>query len=122
MIDLSNKIQSSVDRDRLLQTAVELVEIPSPTRSAGRVADRTEQILREDGFEVERPEANWSESPAVVARLESGSAGKILQFNGHLDTVHLPFIPPRVDKGTLYGSGSSDMKGGIARWWRPCES
>ena len=31
-----------------------------------------------------------------------------------LDTVHLPFVPPRVEDGLLYGSGSSDMKGGIA--------
>jgi acetylornithine deacetylase/succinyl-diaminopimelate desuccinylase-like protein len=38
----------------------------------------------------------------------------VLQFNGHLDTVHLPFVPPRVSDGILYGSGASDMKGGIA--------
>src|SRR5262249_29421700 len=37
-----------------------------------------------------------------------------LQFNGHLDTVHLPFIPPKVEDGQITGSGSSDMKGGVA--------
>ena len=70
--------------------------------------------MRADGFEVERPDADWPESPAVVARLDSGAPGRWLQFNGHLDTVHLPFQPPAVRDGVLTGSGASDMKGGIA--------
>ena len=70
--------------------------------------------MRADGFEVERPDADWPESPAVVARLDSGAPGRWLQLNGHLDTVHLPFEPPAVRDGVLTGSGSSDMKGGIA--------
>ena len=108
------KIRSAVRRDRLLETAVALMEAPSPTRSAGAVADRLADILRRDGFDVERPVANWPEAPAVVVRFGAGAPGRTLQFDGHLDTVHLPFVPPRVDGGVLYGSGASDMKGGIA--------
>src|SRR5262249_31118433 len=37
-----------------------------------------------------------------------------IQFNGHLDTVHLPFSPPAIEDGRLTGSGASDMKSGIA--------
>jgi acetylornithine deacetylase/succinyl-diaminopimelate desuccinylase-like protein len=112
--ELSARIQSAVKVDRLLDTAMRLIEVPSPTRSGKAVADRLEEILREDGFPVERPEADWSEAPAVASRYDTGKSGRILQFNGHLDTVHLPFVPPRVEDGLLYGSGSSDMKGGIA--------
>ncbi|HXF63541.1 MAG TPA: M20/M25/M40 family metallo-hydrolase, partial [Caldilineaceae bacterium] len=51
---------------------------------------------------------------AVAVRYHRGRPGRILQFDGHLDTVHLPFVPPRFEDGVLYGSGVSDMKGGIA--------
>ena len=44
----------------------------------------------------------------------SGKPGRTLQFDGHLDTVHLPFIPPKVIDGQLTGSGASDMKAGLA--------
>ena len=110
----AQKIRDAVDGQRLLDTAVSLVEIPSPTRDARGVADRLAGLLTEDGFEVERPVADWPEAPAVAVRLQAPSPGKVLQFDGHLDTVHLPFVPPRVEGGKLYGSGSSDMKGGIA--------
>ena len=111
---LVDQIQSAIQSDRLVDTAVQLIAVPSPTRNARDVADRLAKILREDGFDVERLEADWPQSPAVVAHLRSGQAGQTLQFNGHLDTVHLPFVPPRVSGGKLYGSGASDMKGGLA--------
>ena len=107
-------VAAAVDEGRLLETAVDLVAAASPTRSAGEAAERLDRRLRADGFEVERPVADWPESPAVVARLDSGAPGRWLQFNGHLDTVHLPFEPPAVRDGVLTGSGSADMKGGIA--------
>ncbi|HUG89476.1 MAG TPA: M20/M25/M40 family metallo-hydrolase [Planctomycetaceae bacterium] len=114
MTDLVRRLSAAVNRDRLLETAVELIRIPSPTRSAGRVADRLAGILAADGFVVERIAAGWPEAPAVVVRFDSGRPGPTLQFNGHLDTVHLPFVPPRVENGVLYGSGAADMKGGVA--------
>ncbi|MSR81515.1 MAG: M20 family peptidase [Candidatus Latescibacteria bacterium] len=111
---LANAVKAAVSPQRLTDTALALVAIPSPTRSAGPVADELARILTADGFELERPVADWPEAPAVVTRLDSGSPGRILQFDGHLDTVHLPFIPARLEDGVLYGSGASDMKGGVA--------
>jgi acetylornithine deacetylase/succinyl-diaminopimelate desuccinylase-like protein len=112
--DPIDRLRAAIQIDRLVETAVRLIEVPSPTRSAAAVADRLAEMLREDGFSVERPEAGWPEAPAVVGRWDTGRKGRTLQFNGHLDTVHLPFVPPRVENGKLYGSGASDMKGGIA--------
>ena len=111
---LADSVLSAVNTDRLVETAMALVEVPSPTCNAREAADRLAEILQADGFAVERPEADWPEAPAVVARLDSGRPGRTLQFNGHLDTVHLPFVAPRKDNGCLYGSGISDMKGGVA--------
>lgn len=108
------RIQQAVNQQRLMATAIALVEVPSPTCSAGAVADRLAEILDGDGFIVERPVADWPEAPAVVVRYQTGKPGRTLQFDGHLDTVHLPFVPPRVADGIFYGSGASDMKGGIA--------
>ena len=111
---LVQQIKQQISTERLLETAVKLVEIPSPTCDATEVANCLAEMLQQEGFPVERPEAGWSTAPAVVARYDTGKPGKTLQFNGHLDTVHLPFVPPRVEEGILYGSGVSDMKGGLA--------
>ena len=108
------QIRAAVSRQRLLETAAALIEIPSPTGNAGEVADHLAQSLQADGFDVERPEGGWPQAPAVAVRFDSGRPGRTLQLSGHLDTVHLPFVPVREDGVHLYGSGSSDMKGGVA--------
>jgi acetylornithine deacetylase len=118
LIDISretvDRLRNALQPERLLKTATSLVGIPSPTRDGTAVSDCLANILKEDGFAVERPEAGWPKAPAVASRYTVDDSGRTLQFNGHLDTVHLPFVPPRVENGILYGSGASDMKGGIA--------
>lgn len=116
MIDekVIRQVCDAVDRDRLLQTARTLVDIPSPTCEAGAVSDRLSELLAADGFDVERVEADWPEAPAVVVRLIGAEPGRTIQFDGHLDTVHLPFTASSVEDGVLCGSGASDMKGGVS--------
>jgi acetylornithine deacetylase/succinyl-diaminopimelate desuccinylase-like protein len=111
---LSDRLRSAIDRRRLVDTAVQLIAVPSRTGEAGAVSDRLAEILTADGFGVERPAAGHPTAPAVAVRFPSGRPGRTLQFNGHLDTVHLPFVPPQVSDDRLTGSGSSDMKAGIA--------
>jgi len=107
-------VDEALVRERLLETALCLMAVPSPTGSAGAVSDALAQILREDGFEVERPQGGHPAAPAVAVRHRFGVSGRVLQFDGHLDTVHLPFVPPVVDGARLTGTGASDMKAGVA--------
>jgi acetylornithine deacetylase/succinyl-diaminopimelate desuccinylase-like protein len=128
---LSERLRRAVDRQRLLDTATRLVAAPSRTGEAGAAADCLAQVLTADGFTVERPAAGHPVSPAVVVRLAAAGlpspyplppgggegrvrGGRCLQYDGHLDTVHLPFVPPTVEDSRLTGSGSCDMKGGVA--------
>jgi acetylornithine deacetylase/succinyl-diaminopimelate desuccinylase-like protein len=111
---LRERLQRAVRRQRLVETAVRLVSVPSRTGEAGAVSDCLAELLAADGFAVQRPAADYPRSPAVAVRFDTGRPGPTLQFNGHLDTVHLPFVPPEVHADRITGSGSSDMKAGIA--------
>lgn len=112
--EIVHRLRQAVQRERLLSTAKKLVAVPSWTGDAGAVSDCLAAILSQDGFEVERPEGGHHPSPSVVVRFEGKRPGRTLEFNGHLDTVHLPFVPPSVVGENLTGSGSADMKSGIA--------
>jgi acetylornithine deacetylase/succinyl-diaminopimelate desuccinylase-like protein len=112
--DLSIRLRGAISRQRLVDTAVKLIAVPSRTGDAGAVSDRLAEILCADGFSVQRPAGGHPTAAAVAVRFASGKPGHTLQFNGHLDTVHLPFVPPKVQGGRITGSGSADMKSGIA--------
>src|SRR5512144_2450184 len=98
---ISEQIRSRIDRRRLIETAVGLIGVPSRTGEAGAAAECLAGLLAADGFAVERPAAGHALAPAVVVRFGSGRPGRTLQFDGHLDTVHLPFVPPRVEGDLL---------------------
>jgi succinyl-diaminopimelate desuccinylase len=93
----------------LLAATADLVAIPSLSRQEGLIADHVEAALRRvDGLEVLRVGDN------VVARTGLGRPRRLV-LAGHLDTVPAKGnASPRADSGTLWGLGSTDMKGGIA--------
>src|SRR3954469_10761337 len=112
--DTLERLRPFVRRDRMVETALALIDVPSRTGEAGAACDRLAEILSADGFSVERPTGGYDPSPAVAVRFDSGRPGRVLQFDGHLDTVHLPFVPPAVVGDRITGSGAADMKGGTA--------
>lgn len=113
LTSLSARLRQAVNRQRLIDTAVELISVPSRTGSAGAAAERMAAVLAADGFAVERHVGGHSAAPAVAVRWDSGKRGRTLQFNGHLDVVHLPFVAPEVHGDRITGSGAADMKAGL---------
>lgn len=111
---LRERLQTHLDERRLVDTVERLVSVASPTGQAGAALDALADRLREDGFAVERPAGGHPMAPAVACRFDSRRPGPTLQFDGHMDVVHLPFVPPRRVDGQLKGSGACDMKGGLA--------
>lgn len=128
-------------RDKLIQTIVELVRIPSENRppegSEGAcqryVFDHLKRLELDaeiyDLLEVEgmceHPEfkagRNYTDRPNVRAVWRGSGGGRSLLLSGHIDTVPRGSEPWQRDpfSGTvegnrLYGLGSNDMKGGIA--------
>ena len=93
----------------LLAAAAELVAIPSLSKQERELADHVESVLRQaPGLEVTRVSDN------VVARTDLG-LGSRLVVAGHLDTVPpTDNLSPRTVGDTLWGLGSTDMKGGLA--------
>lgn len=64
---------------------------------------------------------NYKGRPNVVGTLKGTGGGRSLILNGHIDTVtveprerwtHDPF-GAEIEKGKMYGRGTSDMKGGV---------
>jgi acetylornithine deacetylase len=112
--DNARRVFDAIRPQRLLDNAIKLVGVPSRTGEAKGVLDCLADILTGEGFTVERPPGDYPQAPAVAVRWAGKHHGPTLQFNGHLDTVHLPFVPPSVNGDLLHGSGSSDMKAGTA--------
>jgi len=120
---LSKRLIDSVDQDRLVRTATDLVNIPSPTGEEQAAAEYVRDCLAAEGMEsalqmVETGRAN------ALGRLPGAGGGKCLMFNGHLDTSYsgkepwltgAGFKPAAVVMdGRIWGLGISNMKGAVA--------
>jgi len=108
--------------DRQDQAAIatllrDLVRIPSPSTSEGLVAERLVSEMQNAGL----GDVHVDSIGNVIGILGRGR-GPMLMLNGHMDTVlvsdpdswsHDPFGGD-VRRGSVYGVGACDMKGGLA--------
>ncbi len=122
--DLAGRVAARVDEKRLTELACALVDTPSPTGSEEAMAQRVAEACEDAGLEVAWQEVEEGR-PNVVGTRRGSGGGRVLMFNGHMDTsysgdeAHLagrPGFQPRseVRDGRIWGLGIANMKGAIA--------
>lgn len=98
---------------RLADTAIALVDIPSPSREEHLVADYVQARLADAGLGDTVVRRRNSVATAG-AHAPSGEAPHVLLV-GHLDTVPpQDNLPARSEGGVVAGLGAADMKGALA--------
>jgi acetylornithine deacetylase len=114
----------SVDRDRLVETASALVDVPSFTGDEEAAARLVVELYEALGLQVQWQQVEEGRANALGIWPGAGG-GKSLMFNGHLDTSYsgrepwlrnVPGFQPQAFErdGRLYGLGISNMKGAVA--------
>ena len=109
-----------MNKERLLNTFLDLVKIPSPSGNERRVADYILNFANANGVEVyeDQSQADFGNAGNVTAILRSEGKKRVM-FSAHMDTV-LPCdsIHPIIKDGVITSDGTSilggDDKAGIA--------
>jgi acetylornithine deacetylase len=113
-----------IDRDRLVATASELVNVHSFTGDEQRLADLMVSLFDGMRLQVQRQQVEDNRANALGTWAGAGG-GPSLMFNGHMDTSYsgrepwlrdVPGFQPQAFErdGRLYGLGISNMKGALA--------
>ncbi len=123
--DLVTKAVDQIDRDRMVDLVVQLVNIPSPTGLEGDMARAVHEVLGGEGFRATLQPIG-DERYNAIGILEGAGGGKTLMFNGHLDTSFGPEQAHRglgyrcegtiVDDEWIYGMGTFNMKSAMATY------
>jgi succinyl-diaminopimelate desuccinylase len=105
---MTNPLTPDVLADPVELTRV-LVDVESVSRDEKVIADLVEEVVgRAPHLSVSRL------GNTIMARTDLGRDQRVV-LAGHLDTVPIAGnLPARVEGGTMYGCGTSDMKSGVA--------
>ncbi|SIS36987.1 M20/M25/M40 family metallo-hydrolase [Salimicrobium flavidum] len=114
---------SKIDRDRLINEFMELVQIDSETKEEEEISKILRAKLEDLGFEVEEDDSKEKTghgSGNLIATLEGTESSKdVIYFTTHMDTV-LPGknIKPRLEEGYIVSGEDTilgaDDKAGVA--------
>src|SRR5947208_705762 len=113
-----------IRKDRLVETASALIDVPSFTGDEQPMAELMVSLYEELGLQVQWQQVEDGRANALGTWSGTGG-GKTLMFNGHMDTSYsgrepwlkdVPGFQPHafVRNGRLYGLGISNMKGALA--------
>lgn len=110
-----------MNKERLLNTFLDLVKIPSPSGNERRVADYIINFANANGIEVyedHSQDASKGNTSNILAILKAEGKKRIM-FSAHMDTVcPCESIHPIIEEGVIRSDGTSilggDDKAGIA--------
>jgi acetylornithine deacetylase len=122
-----------IDRERLVQDALDLVNVDSPTGREGEVAEVYASKLRALGMKVVMQEVEQNRYNLLATLKGEKLDGASLMYNGHLDTSFAASESPEVLKAIspvyrfeppwgyvkddwLYGMGAFNMKSALAAY------
>lgn len=89
----------------IAQELADWIDIESITGNEGDYGSALGRVLEREGFSIEYQEV----APGRSNLLGRADRPEVV-FCTHLDTVP-PFIPPRIQRGTVWGRGACDAKG-----------
>jgi acetylornithine deacetylase/succinyl-diaminopimelate desuccinylase-like protein len=125
---------AKIDRDELIELALALGNLDSPTGSEGAASDYVYEWLEGAGFAPRRL-ALLPDRANVVARVRGAGGGSSLMFNSHLDTtiareeiLTTPHAAAREyheawrEGDRLVGNGIVNNKGVMSTWMIACKA
>jgi acetylornithine deacetylase/succinyl-diaminopimelate desuccinylase-like protein len=132
--DALEKVLAHVHEDEVVELALAIANIDSPTGQEGAVSDYVFEWLEANGFAPQRL-GIFPDRANVVARIRGAGDGPSLLFNSHLDTTvaaHETLSSPRAaapeyhtawqDGRRLIGNGIVNNKGLMATWMIACKA
>lgn len=132
--DLLDRVVREIDEDEVVDLALALGNVDSPTGQEGPAAELVYEWLVENGFEPARV-GLFPDRPNIVARVRGAGGGPSLLLNSHLDTTiaaHETLTTLRAaapehhsawrEGDRLIGNGIVNNKGVMATWMIACKA
>jgi acetylornithine deacetylase/succinyl-diaminopimelate desuccinylase-like protein len=132
--DVLDRVLAQIDEDEVVELALSLATIDSPTGQEGAASDRVFEWLEKNGFAPQRL-GLYPDRANVVARRRGSEGAPSLLFNSHLDTTVRAdelLSSPRAaapeyhsawrDGRRLVGNGIVNNKGVMATWMVACKA